>query len=200
MDITRWRTGVLVGPPDYVVGARSLAVALIAPAHGLASPPLGDRWAGRRTAAASPVSVTTAGPPRRRGGRPASRARLARPRTRSSSCRAPAVPRCRRGRRCLGGGGAVSRQVAVWVVVVALAHGERRAAVASSTPARHSRELEDVRTTRHPRTIATNPPPPPACAHIQTGGGRQDGMMAGWRGRRPAAARQPGARRAREAT
>ena len=129
------------------------------------APPLGDRWAGRRTAAASPVSVTTADPPRRRGGRPASRARLARPRTRSSSCRAPAVPRCRRGRRCLGGGGAVSRRVAVWVVVVALAHGERRAAVASSTPARHSRELEDVRTTRHPRAIATNPPPPPASAH-----------------------------------
>ena len=53
VDITRWRTGILVGPPDYVAGARSLAVALIAPAHGLASPPFGDRWAGRRTAAAS---------------------------------------------------------------------------------------------------------------------------------------------------
>ena len=26
VDITRWRTGVLVGSPDYVVGARSLAV------------------------------------------------------------------------------------------------------------------------------------------------------------------------------
>jgi len=104
VDITRWRTGVLVGSPDYVVGARSLAVALIAPAHGLGSPSLGDRWAGRLTAAASPLSVTTAGSPRRRGGRPAWRACLARPRTRSSSCLAPAVPRCRRGRRCLGGG------------------------------------------------------------------------------------------------
>ena len=90
-----------------------------------------------------------------------------RPRTRSSSCRAPAVPRwdaVEVGAAWAGWSG--EQPYGSLGVVVALAHGERRAAVSSSTPARgHSRELEDVRTTRHPRAIATNPPPPPAGAH-----------------------------------
>ena len=60
----------------------------------------------------------------------------------------------------------MSRRMAVWVVVVALAHGERRAAVASSTPARDI--AVSSRTYERHATLAPSLPIHPHPRHAPT--------------------------------